>query len=409
MKRGVRNVFCKVLVLALGAFLAGSVGARTFEFKALGSNGALTGGNSGIRNSWESGSSSMTTAQSFAIRVGSALKTDSMDKMEIRAATLMRNISNKNIAINDIATLVFEPINQGKSINFKVMTGTAKKDNYGGRAYSGWQVVGCIIELWQKGKVVKHWTNCAGMVGKTHLTEDVRQMKLGSNGYSRSSSFDSFDNPTTIFPITPKGVKVSLDELLGEFRKDDQVQVLKAAAAPKLEFDASRPMKYAIRKSDRVTAEDRRIVLEDLREPASFENNFGNIVVRKFTSQEELDDFKLVNPKGMVFNTLAELKAFMRTVEIAEDSNGQEVLPRRRRRGVQPPVVQEEPEDKPVQEPVAPVKTEPAPDDEPAANPVKRTKPQRELTDEERLLIELKHDEEMLKRKIKQQKNGQPR
>lgn len=525
----------KVLILVLGVIFAGSASARNFEFKGLGSNGALTGGNAGIRSSWESGSSSMTTAQSFAIRVGSALKTDCMDKMEIRAATLMRSMSNKTIVINDIATLVFEPINQGKSINFMVVTGSAKKSSYNGRSYSGWQVVGCIIEFWQKGKLIKHWTNCAGMAGKTRLTQDVEQKRLGKDGYSNSFSDDNFDNVTSIFPITAKGERVSLDELLGEFREDkdqlDQGKSKKFDGDPEsfklssfcgFEFGQKRPeleprivklakpflhytlavpyydgkddklvaitlrtqkyfssqlaremagsdvalafekeygirlkenfgdfnfsnshvsirvtsrdieirnydvqndgqgrksldgtamggrgarqMKYLVKKSDQVTAADRRIVFEDLREPVSFESNYGNIAVRRFSSPQDADDFKLVNPKGIVFDTLAELKAFMRTVEIVDEANGEEVRPLRRRRRMQPPAGQEEPVQQPVQE-------EPMTNRVTVADPdsVKRPAPRRELSDEERLLIELKHDEEMLKRKIKLQKDGQPR
>ena len=509
--------YCRIkefVALALLVLGMQSVWARTFEFRALGSSGAMP---SGIRNSWESSSEAVESSQSFQIRIGSALKTDSMAKMEIRAATLMRNVSNKTVGINDIATLTFEPINQGKSIHFMVTTGIAKRKG-SGRYSSGWQVSGGIIEIWQNGKMVKHWTNFAGMVGKTRLTRDVELMNINTRGYTHSSTYTEFDNSTRIFPVTAKGEKISLSELLAEFRKDSEgapgdvvpqkgkvapedftmskfcgfefgqrrpefePKVVRlsnpflhfTAAVPKYEKDngqlvsitlrtrksfmsqleremaasdvaaafekdygvhlkgssgwfsfendhvlirvdydsvvvqnldvqnkglaVNRPrwkvnetstsqMRYIIRRSDRITVEDRRIVLEDMRSSTSTENNYGNILTRRFNSQQDIDDFMLVNPKAQIFDSLSKLKAFMRTIKFSDDVAGG---------------AQEERQD-------SRRHSEEAPPREGWGDSQNNMQPsqKRKLTDEELLLIELKHDEEMLKRKIEMKKKGQ--
>ena len=141
--------------VALASLSAASAGARTFDFKALGTKGTSSGG-----MYWYSTVEKNKSAF-FQVTVGSAGKTDDKSELEIRAATVFKNAKNKTTGVNDVAKLAFEPVNTMKPIRFIVATGSAKSltDKYwvdSARSY-GWQVSGAIIEIWQNGKVVKHW------------------------------------------------------------------------------------------------------------------------------------------------------------------------------------------------------------------------------------------------------------
>ena len=172
-------------------------------------------------------------------------ETDDKSKMEIRAATIFKNAQDKKTGVNDVATFSFEPVNGMKPIFFVVATGSARSrtDRYwvDGNRSSGWQVAGVIIEIWQSGKIVKHWTNVPGNGGKSKLTESVEQLFIHANGYSTGEY--NFDNATEIFSVNQKGEKVDIDELLKECAEpEDDKKANESAAIKKngAEKDASK-------------------------------------------------------------------------------------------------------------------------------------------------------------------------
>lgn len=228
-----REVTVWVMSLAVMALGLGAEG-RTFEFKSLGTKGTSVG-----NKAWW-GDTEKTKSGAFRIKVGSATKFDDMSTMEIRAATVFRSVTTKQTAVNDIATLSFDPINTTRAIYFMVATGTAfsRTDNYyvDGRYDRGWQMAGCVIEMWQGGKVVKHWSNIAGKGGAIKLTEDTKQLKINEKGYE-SSSYGEFNNATEIIAINNKGEKISVEELLAEFR-DTKGKEAKGDAGKSAERDS---------------------------------------------------------------------------------------------------------------------------------------------------------------------------
>ena len=86
------------------------------------------------------------------------------------------------------------------------------------------------------------------------------------------------------------------------------------------------PTLYVVRNPERVTANDRRVVFEQLGE--SVVSYFGGNVVQRRFSAQDLEDFKMINPKCRVFQSLDELKEFMRTVQVVE--TGDDYPPPRR-------------------------------------------------------------------------------
>ena len=201
-----------VCIMALSLMMINVVFARTFDFKVLGTKGSSSGG-----VHWYSDVEKKKSAF-FQVKVGSAGKLDDKSKMEIRAATIFKNAKDKKTGVNDVASFSFNPVNGMKPLFFVVATGTARSqtDRYwvDSARSSGWQVAGVIIDIWQSGKMVKHWTNVPGNGGKARLSGDVKQLFVHSNGYSTGEY--SFDNATEIFSVNQKGEKVDIEDLLKE-------------------------------------------------------------------------------------------------------------------------------------------------------------------------------------------------
>ena len=86
------------------------------------------------------------------------------------------------------------------------------------------------------------------------------------------------------------------------------------------------PMMYVVRNPERVTANDRRVVFEQLGQ-GTVSYFGGNIVQRRFSVQD-LEDFRMINPKCRVFESLDDLQAFMRAVQVVE--TGEDDPPPRR-------------------------------------------------------------------------------
>lgn len=205
--------WCAVAVMVITSFPAA---ARTCECKVYKTKGSSSGNNRG----W--GDPKNESKRMFAkIKIGGASKIDDKSEMEIRAATVLKNVETKQTGVNDITTLRFEPINTGKPIYFMVETGVARssKETYWVDVKRGWQLAGYIVELWQGGRPVKHWSNVSGAGGKTKLTGDVKPLLVNTKGYEqRENSYDPFDNQTEVFAVNEKDEKVDIDEVLKQFR-----------------------------------------------------------------------------------------------------------------------------------------------------------------------------------------------
>lgn len=208
---------CAIAVMVITSFPAV---ARTCECKVYKTKGTSTGNNRGW---WETKDESK---RMFAkIKIGGASKIDDKSEMEIRAATVLKNVETKQTGVNDITTLRFEPINTGKPIYFMVETGVARssKDTYWVDVKRGWQLAGYIVELWQRGKPVKHWSNVSGAGGKTKLTGEVKPLLVNTKGYEqRENSYDPFDNQTAVFAVNERDEKMDVDEVLKSFREHQE-------------------------------------------------------------------------------------------------------------------------------------------------------------------------------------------
>ena len=210
--------------IALGLGLMAE--ARTIEIKQLKSTGSKTNA-----EYWWQGTEKSKSSW-FQIKIGGASQIDDTSEMEIRAATVFKSAKDKKTGINDVATFKFDPINKGKAIFFMVSTGAAfsreRDSSYWYADFkTGWQLAGCIIEIWQKGKVVRHWSNMSGKDGKTKLTDDIRKLRINRDGHpsagERYYSPRDFDNATEIYSVDQKGERVDIDEVLKPFRESENV------------------------------------------------------------------------------------------------------------------------------------------------------------------------------------------
>ncbi len=196
--------------------------ARNFEFKQMGNK------SSGSKSDWWGSNSNRGL---FQLKVGSAAEADSKAEIEVRAATVLKNTNTKLTGVNDIAIFKFRPVNVGKALYFGISTGVANYDR--GSSHKCWQVAGCIIEIWQEDKVVRHWTNIPGNGGKTSLTGKVRQMRIDEDGYDRTGvDYALFSNATMICPIDQKGSKINLEKLLKEIEEQNRKEEANAKVAP---------------------------------------------------------------------------------------------------------------------------------------------------------------------------------
>ena len=212
-----------VAMCAMAVMLGFMAQARSFEFKQFKS----TGSKANSEYYWRGTEKSKSAW--YQVKIGGASKIDDMSEMEIRAATVLKNVQDRKTGINDVAKFRFDPINRGKAIYFMVSSGASfmlDRDNdywYGGndgRANRGWQLAGCIIEIWQKGKVVKHWSG-AGTAGKTRLADGIPLLRINRDGQpSDTERFGrDFDNATKIFTVDQKGERVDIDDVLTPYRE----------------------------------------------------------------------------------------------------------------------------------------------------------------------------------------------
>ena len=219
-----------VVICAMAVMLGFATHARTFEFKQLNPTGSCD------NSSYCWGPRRLR----YSIKIGGASKVDDMSEMEIRAATVFKNVTNMKTGVNDVAKFRFDPINRGRAIYFVVSTGLGFllrerelhhydniqvhwKDNV--NTGWGWQLAGCIIEIWQNGKVVKHWSDMSGKGGNAKLTDRLMGLRINRDGDPNESrrywEVRNFDNATEIFSVDAQGERVDINEVLKPFRGNE--------------------------------------------------------------------------------------------------------------------------------------------------------------------------------------------
>lgn len=171
-----------------------SVSARSYSLKLIGSDGKALSKYFCFQDK-----SKRLVAE---LTIGRQGPKDDITPLEIRAASVFKEITEKVAFVNDIAIESFEPTN---TVTKKVyiVSGAAFKrvDNdakvNGGDDFSrGYTVAGFIVEIWQGDKCVKHLSNLPGKDGKTPLALDIKCAYIKSDGYN-GDEFD-FDNKTQI-------------------------------------------------------------------------------------------------------------------------------------------------------------------------------------------------------------------
>ena len=430
---------CKYGVLAKATITFLCVGlmwpcfSRSYKFR-------LKGGTADSKNSGYF-YDKVVKKDSFLVEMGAPSKIDSLDEIEIRAATLLKDIKSKKSVVNDVATLKFTPTGRKQVfvVECGAAAGTRDRSYYGADYSHGYIKGGVIIEFWQNGKCIKHWSSATGPLSKTKLTSDTKCAHIGADGYERSDvSYRPFENATTIteqkdddsedtekpgegqgdgkdYYVIRDSRYISDDDReyvffkLGKetsqngasymrsrifkrkftqkeldeyktiyanckfFATLDEMKDFVKNEADRTEEDR-KPLAYAIRNAENITTYDRRVVFEDLGSGYSSYSS-GNIVVRRFSDQD-IEDFKMINPKSQVFRTLDELKAFMRTAKVVDVETPRRAI----RRSAQEPSSQDA--------------TRPA------------TSADCQLSMEEldaRIKAEMEHEKEMIQRKLNEQ------
>ena len=160
--------------------LPGGVFARNFQFQ-------LYKGESSTPAGW----GDAVKKDTFKLTIGAAGTKDSDERMEIRAATLLKDARSKLVEINDVVFHGFLPA-RGKQV-FYIGAGAAS-----GTASSGHIKAGVIIEVWQGGKMLKHWSSSTGPVTKTKLSDKVKCAYIDSRGWRLGNQSAGFDNATQI-------------------------------------------------------------------------------------------------------------------------------------------------------------------------------------------------------------------
>ena len=430
---GEYGVLAKVAIMLSCAVFMLPCFSRSYKFR-------LKGGTADSKNFGYS-YDKVVKKDSFLVEIGSSSKGDSIDEIEIRAATLLKDIKSKKSVVNDVATLKFMPTGRRQMfvVECGAAAGTRDKSYYGADYSHGYIKGGVIIELWQNGKCIKHWSSATGPLSKTKLTSGTKCAYIGSDGYERSDlSFRPFENATTIteqkdddsednekpgagqgdakdFYVIRDSRYISDDDReyvffkLGKEKAENEALYMRSRIFKRQftqkeldeykaiyinckifetldamkEFvktgadrtaDGQKPLAYAIRNAENVTTYDRRVVFEDLGGVYSSYSS-GNIVVRRFSDQD-IADFKMINPKSQVFRTLDELKTFMRTVKVIDVETPRRVIRRA------------------VHEPSSVIATPPS------------TPSGGQLTMEEldaRIKAEMTHEKEMIQRKLNEQ------
>lgn len=169
------------------------------------------------------------------------------------------------------------------------------------------------------GKVTVPCPDCDGhgvLVRTYHLIRDVREVES-----CRAQVIRQLEHKQKCRQV--QVLKMSEDELADYKIENTGCKVFESEAAL-LEFlrkgeeqKASAKWYFAIRDTKGITMQDRRRALEDLTRGNFFSSGDANVLKRKFTD-EELADFKTLNPNCKLFRDVDEFKEFMRKAQASD-------------------------------------------------------------------------------------------
>lgn len=194
---------------------------------------------------------------------------------------------------------------------------------------------------------------------------DGRSAGFSSRIFKKAMAQQELSDYKAVYPKAR--VFESLEEMKDFLRKNPNGTANASTAS-------SQPSVFIVKDAMQITANDRRIVFEELGNGYSSYSS-RNIMQRRFTDQD-VEDFKLINPRCRVFETLSELKAFMRTAKVIDSDQEFVAPPREPRRAIQ-------------QSTTTPVTT---------SGGRRKALTMEEL--DERIKAEMEHEKEMLKRRL---------
>ena len=199
----------RALIIALVAFMSSFAFGRSCSLKLVGSGGK--GGDNKYHRTQEK--SKRLIAE---LSIGRPGPKESSSPLEIRAASVFKDINTRKAFINDVTTNTVVATNS-VTRKIKIVSGSAGKlvDRYakveGGYDFSsGNTIAGVIVEIYQAGKCIKPLSNLPGKDGKTVLNaqpdewllkEDEhydfhRKLRTGEDKLDYKA--DGFTNPTQI-------------------------------------------------------------------------------------------------------------------------------------------------------------------------------------------------------------------
>lgn len=203
-----RTILAIASVLLLSTFATSAFG-RSCSLKLVGSGGK--GGDNDYV--WMQNKSKRLIVE---LSIGRPGPKESTSPLEIRAASVFKDIRTRKAFINDVATGMVVATNS-VTRKIKIVSGSAGKrvdreaKVEGGHDFSkGNTISGVIVEVYQDGKCIKHLSNLPGKDGKTVLNaqtdewllnEDEHcdfQRKLRTGQEKSNYKSNGFTNPTRI-------------------------------------------------------------------------------------------------------------------------------------------------------------------------------------------------------------------
>lgn len=170
----------KQITIIIAALLAASAFGRSYSFKIVGS-----GGKGGANDYLYFQDKSKHLVGELTI--GRPGPKEDLAPLEIRAASVFKDINSKMAFINDIACATFSSTNSATSKVIiysgaagKVVDRDAKVN--GGYDFShGNTIAGIIVEIFQHGKCIKHLSNIPGKDGKKSLADGTLEALLNAD------------------------------------------------------------------------------------------------------------------------------------------------------------------------------------------------------------------------------------
>lgn len=207
--RATTSAILKIIAMILIGGVSQSAMARSYSLKIVGS-----GGYGGENNYlWFQDKSKHVVAE---LSIGGPSQRDDLSPLEIRAASVFKDIKTRKAFINDVAKEAFTSTNSATSKIIIVSGAAGKRVDRDAKVNGGYDfshgntVAGIIVEIWQNGKCIKHLSNLSGKDGKTQLKDGIPEFLLSATDIWDSSrkilsaqeiaekKANGFDNATLI-------------------------------------------------------------------------------------------------------------------------------------------------------------------------------------------------------------------